>query len=60
LLGLSLGGAGTVAVFATAKLRTALSAERRRLLFALAAVLAFGTAIPVGLTGIFFVIFSGY
>ena len=60
LLGLSLGAVGTVAAFTTAKLSTALSAQRRRLLFALAALLAFGTAIAVGLTGIFFIGFSGY
>lgn len=38
----------------------ALSVQRRRLLFALAALLAFATAVAVGVTGIFFVLFSGY
>ena len=59
-LGLSVAVAAAIAVFAVAKLSTALSVERRRLLFALAALLAFATAIAVGLTGIFFVLFSGY
>jgi uncharacterized membrane protein SpoIIM required for sporulation len=60
LLVLSLGGMATVAAFTTAKFSTALSAQRRRLLFAVAALLAFGTAVALGLTGIFFVLFSGY
>jgi hypothetical protein len=59
-LGLSIGGAAAIAAFTAAKLSTALSAQRRRLLFALAALLAFATAIAVGLTGIFFTLFSGY
>jgi hypothetical protein len=59
-LGLSLGVAASLAAFAAPKLIPALSPQRRRLLFALAALLAFGTAIPVALTGIFFVVFSGY
>jgi protein-S-isoprenylcysteine O-methyltransferase Ste14 len=60
LLALSVGGAAAIAAFTAAKLRTSLSAQRRRLLFALAALLAFVTAIAVALTGILFVLFSGY
>jgi hypothetical protein len=59
-LGLSLGGASAVAAFITAKLSTGLSAQLRRLLFALAALLAFATTIAVALTGTFFVVFAGY
>jgi NhaP-type Na+/H+ or K+/H+ antiporter len=60
VLALSLGGAAALAAFTAPKLITALSPQRRRLLFALAAVLAFCTASLVGVTGIFFVLFSGY
>ena len=59
-VGLSVGGAAAIAAFTAAKLSTALSVQRRRLLFALAALLAFVTAIAVGVTGIFFALFSGY
>jgi drug/metabolite transporter (DMT)-like permease len=59
-LGLSVGGAAAIAAFTVAKCTTALSVQRRRLLFALAALTAFATAIGVGLTGIFLVLFSGY
>ena len=59
-LALSVGGAAAITAFAAAKLSTALSVQRRRLLFGLAALLAFVTAIAVGLTGIFLVLFSGY
>ena len=57
---LAVGGAAAIAVFTVAKLSAALSPQRRRLLFALAALLAFATAIAVGLTGSFLVLFSGY
>jgi hypothetical protein len=59
-LGLSVGGAAAIAAFTAARLGMALSVQRRRLLFALAALLAFATAVAVGVTGIFFVLFSGY
>jgi protein-S-isoprenylcysteine O-methyltransferase Ste14 len=59
-LGLSVGGAAAIAAFTVAKRSTELSVQRRRLLFALAAIIALATAIAVGLTGIFFVLFSGY
>ena len=60
VLGLVLGAASALAAFIAAKLSTTQAAQRRRLLFALAAILAFGTAIPVALTGAFFFLFSGY
>jgi hypothetical protein len=59
-LGLSVSGAAAIAAFTAAKLSPALSVQSRRLLFALAALIAFTTAIGVGLTGIFLVLFSGY
>ncbi len=46
-----------MALFAGKRGRS-LPARRRRLLVALAAFLAFGTAVPVALTGLFFFVFG--
>jgi hypothetical protein len=60
-LGLAFGCASSVAAFLLAR-RTTASPSRRRLLFALAALLAFATSFPVGLTAMFFLAFgaTGY
>lgn len=61
-LGLSLGGLGSVSAFWAGKTAKTLPAQWRRLLCALAALLAAGTAFPVALTGLFFLVFgaTGY
>jgi uncharacterized membrane protein HdeD (DUF308 family) len=61
-LGLSLGGLGSLAAFWAGKTAKTLPAQWRRILCALAALLAAGTAFPVALTGLFFLVFgaTGY
>jgi hypothetical protein len=61
-LGLSLACAASVAAFLAGWRTVTFPPGRRRLLLALAAFLAFGTAFPVVLTGLFFFTFgaSGY
>jgi hypothetical protein len=61
-LGLSLGIATSLTAFLIAENVVGLQPSRRRHLFAFSALLAFGTAFPVGLTGLFFLLFgaTGY
>jgi hypothetical protein len=61
-LGLSFGVASSLAAFFTGHRASSFPARRRRLLFAAAALLSFGTAFPVGFTALFFFVFgaSGY
>jgi hypothetical protein len=61
-LGVSLGAGASLAAFLAGKRAVSLPAQRRRLLLAFAAFLAFGTSFPVALTGLFFFVFgaSGY
>lgn len=58
VFGLSFGAVSSVAAFIAGKRRASLPRQRRKGLFALAAFLAFGTAIPVALTGLFFFVFG--
>jgi hypothetical protein len=53
-LGLSLASAGSAAAFFTGWRAVTFPPGRRRLLLGLAAFVAFGTAFPVALTGLFF------
>lgn len=57
-LGLSVAVASSLLAFLVARNAAWLPPRRRQLLFAVAAFLAFGTTIPVALTGAFFFLFG--
>jgi hypothetical protein len=61
-VGLSLGVALPLGALCIAEMDAALSLRGRRFLFAVGAFLAFGTAFPVGATGLFLFLFgaTGY